>query len=180
MPVTPNAVQVCEYFLKPGYLLVNPEDTLVRAVLGNCVAVTIFDRHNRFGGINHFVFPSTGDRAKATAQFGNVAIAALYRMLKDLGARPRSLVAQILGGAIPDQLHDESLGQQNVDLARKMLKKFDIPIISEDTGGYLGRKILYHTGTNEVVTIKGQTIRREDWFLPGEDLRFRTNVSEHF
>ncbi len=179
MPNTQTDIQIAEYFLKPGYLIVNQEETLVRAVLGNCVAVTLFDRNKGFGGINHFVFPATRDRSKATAQYGNVAVTALYKMLTSLGAKSHSMEAQILGGAVNHSVQDENLGRENIEMARRMLKKFGVRVVSEDTGGYLGRKVIYHTGTNEIVIIKGQTIRREDWFLPGEDLRFR-KTSDRF
>ncbi len=33
-----------QFFLKPGYAMANQEASVIRAVLGNCVAVTFFDR----------------------------------------------------------------------------------------------------------------------------------------
>ncbi len=165
-------VEVFEYFLKPGYIVANSQDSVVRAVLGNCVAVALFDRKRRFGGMNHFVLPSTRDRRRATPQFGNIAIPALCRMVFDLGAEKDALEAQIVGGACSDEVDDKALGKQNVAIARKLLKRYGIPVVSEDVGGRLGRKIVYHTGTNETVVLKVEKIRDSDWFLPHADLRF--------
>ena len=161
-----------EYFLKPGYILVNPEDSIVRAVTGNSVTVTIFDRCSRFGGINHFILPATRDRNRSTPQFGNVAVSALCRMMFDLGGNPRTLEAQIMGGASNHEVDDGGLGMENIRIARAMLAKFRIPIISEDIGGQRGRKIIYHSGTNETVIYKVDRIRESDWFSLDSDLRF--------
>ncbi len=161
-----------QFFLKPGYVMANPEATIVRTVLGNCVAVTFFDQNNRFGGINQFVFPNTDRREDMTPQYGNVGIRALYRLLMDMGASRGSLVAQIVGGAECHYFDDNTLGLQNVNLARVVLDQLRVPVISEDVGGSLGRKVLYHSGTNEMAVFKVDNIRKSDWFAPGMDLRY--------
>lgn len=160
------------YFLKPGYVVANAQAMLVRLVLGNCVAVTLFDRRHRFGGVHHFIFPRTRRQEDATAQYGNVGLPALYRTMKDLGADDRALVAQILGGAMLPDHPDENLGERNIDVARKALAHFGIPVISEDVGGTLGRKVVYHTGTNQTAIFRADDLRRSDWFRPGMDLRY--------
>jgi chemotaxis protein CheD len=155
-----------EYFLKAGYLVVNREDTLVRTVLGNCVAVTIFDRVRRFGGINHFILPRTQRKERATAQYGNIAVPALLHHLLDLGADRSTIEAQILGGAYHPEVRDHDLGRKNVAVARALLDRLRIPVVSEDVGGRRGRKVLFHTGTNETAVIKVDRLRRSDWFSP--------------
>ncbi len=161
-----------QYFLKPGYAMANYESSAIRAVLGNCVAVTFFDRNNCFGGMNQFVFPKTNRREDMTAQYGNIGIRALFKMLMEMGANRRTLVAQIIGGAECNFFNDEDLGRQNVALARGMLAQLNVPVVSEDVGGKMGRKVIYHSGTNEVAIFKFDKLRRADWFRPGMDLRY--------
>ncbi len=161
-----------QFFLKPGYAMANHEASVIRAVLGNCVAVTFFDRSNCFGGMNQFLFPSTDRREDMTAQYGNVGIRALFRMLMDMGANRESLVAQIIGGAECQLFNDENLGLQNVQLARYVLDQLKIPVVSEDVGGSMGRKIIFHSGTNEMAIFKFDHLRNSDWFRPGMDMRF--------
>ena len=163
------------YFLKAGYLMANRDATLVRTVLGNCVAVAVFDRANRFGGMHHFVFPATDQPDRATPQYGNVGLPALFRTMLSLGAERDSLVAQIIGGAECPCFDDESLGEKNVRLARRVLERLRVPVVSEDTGGERGRKVVYHTGTNETAIFKVDNLRDGDWFRPGMDLRFATD-----
>ncbi len=161
-----------QFFLKPGYAMANQEASIIRAVLGNCVAVTFFDRDQRFGGMNQFVFPKTSCKEDMTAQYGNVGIRALFKMLLDMGASRNTLVAQIIGGAECKVLNDEGLGSQNIDLARALLAQLGVPVVSEDVGGTMGRKIIYHSGTNEIAIFKMDSLRHADWFKPGMDLRY--------
>ncbi|MDR3078378.1 MAG: chemotaxis protein CheD [Planctomycetota bacterium] len=161
-----------QYFLKPGYAMANRESSVIRSVLGNCVAVTFFDQNNCFGGMNQFVFPKTSRREDMTAQYGNVGIRALLKMLLDMGARREGLVAQIVGGAECDIFNDEGLGSKNVRQARMMLEQLRVPVVSEDVGGQMGRKIIYHSATNEIAIFKLNSLRDCDWFKPGMDLRY--------
>lgn len=161
-----------QFFLKPGYAMACQESSVIRAVLGNCVAVTFFDRNNRLGGMNQFVFPKAERREDMTSQYGNVGIRALFRMLLDMGAERDGMVAQIIGGAECGVFNDEDLGGKNIHLARVMLAQMNIPVVSEDVGGSLGRKVIYHTGTNEMAVFKVDSLRQCDWFKPGMDLRY--------
>lgn len=161
-----------QFFLKPGYAMANQEASVIRAVLGNCVAVTFFDKHSCFGGMNQFVFPRTTRREDMTAQYGNVGIRALFKMLVEMGADRERMVAQIIGGSECQLFNDEGLGEQNVQLARGVLAQLKVPVVSEDVGGSMGRKVIYHSGTNEMAVFKVDSLRNSDWFRPGMDLRF--------
>ena len=161
-----------QFFLKPGYAMANHEASVIRAVLGNCVAVTFFDRNQCFGGMNQFVFPKTTCREDMTAQYGNVGIRALFKMLLDMGANRSGLVAQIIGGSECRIFNDDGLGSQNVSLARAVLAQLNVPVVSEDVGGTMGRKVIYHSGTNEMAVFKVDSLRNSDWFRPGMDMRY--------
>ncbi len=161
-----------QFFLKPGYAMANHEASVIRAVLGNCVAVTFFDRDNCFGGMNQFVFPKTEKREDMTAQYGNIGIRALFRMLLEMGANRQGMVAQIIGGAECKVFNDDNLGLQNIRLARTVLEQLRVPVVSEDVGGSMGRKVIYHSGTNEMAVFKVDSLRNSDWFMPGMDLRY--------
>ncbi|MDR3211208.1 MAG: chemotaxis protein CheD [Planctomycetota bacterium] len=161
-----------QFFLKPGYVMANQAATLVKTVLGNCVAVTFFDQDNRFGGINQFIFPATKIPENMTPQYGNIGIRALFKMLLEMGANRECLVAQIVGGAECHFFDDSGLGVQNIKTARFILEKLQVPIISEDVGGSMGRKILYHSGTNEMAVFKVDNLSESDWFVPGMDIRY--------
>ncbi len=162
-----------EFFLKPGYILAHTEPMLIRCVLGSCVAVAMYDRRNRFGGINHFLWPEVEDRGRPTVTHGDVAIPALHRILRDFGAGDADLEAQILGGGRPPERVERSprdLGEDNVATARRILKRLGIPVVSEDVGGCKGRKVVYNTHTNEIAVIKVDRLRASDWLDYGQDV----------
>lgn len=167
-----SQVEVYEYFLKPGFIMANADDTIVRTVLGNCVAVSIYDRANRFGGMNHFLFPAVSGATRPSAQYGDVAVPTLFKLLLELGAEREAVEAQIFGGATRHDHADGSLGSRNVEAARNALRRLSVPVVSEDVGGERGRKVIFHTGTSETIVYKVEKIRDGDWFLPGQDLRF--------
>lgn len=151
------------YFLKPGYIYTPDSPVSISTVLGSCVSVCIFDRKRKQGGMNHFRFPLTRDREKATADYGNVATLAMVAMMLDSGSKTKDLVAQIVGGANNPEVSNQDIGRENVRIARKVLVGKKIRIISEDVGGTRGRKVVYNTANNELAVLKVDTIRKGDW-----------------
>ncbi|MBW2052914.1 MAG: chemotaxis protein CheD [Deltaproteobacteria bacterium] len=159
-----DKIDLFKYFLEPGYIFFRVKPTLISTVLGNCVAVCLFDRRQRWGGMTHFLYPKACHADEMTPKYGNVAVPALIRMLIKQGSMVEDLEAQIFGGA-KSLFHDESnQGWQNVQIAQKTLKKEGIPVCSQDVCGLKGRRIIYHTSTNEVIVMKTDKIRQGDWF----------------
>ena len=160
-----RALEAYEYYLKPGFLYLTREETVIYTVLGSCVAVCLWDRQNRIGAMNHFLYPRTADPAQATARFGNVAVLTLIRLMLAEGVAREGLEGQIFGGGTLGTGRPEGdIGPQNVQVARKILTQQGIPITSEDVGGGKGRKLIYNTGTNEAVVLKVDRLREEDWY----------------
>ncbi|MFP4347348.1 MAG: chemotaxis protein CheD [Thermodesulfobacteriota bacterium] len=152
------------YFLEPGYIFLATKPTVISGVLGSCVAVCIYDRKRRIGGMNHFQLPFTKEKHLATARYGNVATLTLVRMMTDHGSKPRHLEAQIIGGAYNPGISGKNIGRENIQVARKLLARKRIRIVSEDVGGEKGRKVVFNTHTNEVAVIKVEKLRTADWF----------------
>ena len=161
-----NIPQLQEYFLRPGYIYLPRVPTRISTVLGSCVAVCVWDRVRSYGGMNHYLYPLTNDPEKATALYGNVATRALVRFFLEAGSRPQDLEAQIFGGGFIPDLHAETqkIGEENVDMARRVLKKCRVRVVSEDVGGSKGRKLVYNSLSNEMLTIRVETLREGDWY----------------
>jgi chemotaxis protein CheD len=53
---------------------------------------------------------------------------------------------------------------KNVSKARQVLRLANVPVISEDTGGRMGRKIVFNTLKNEAIVYKVNTLRKGDWY----------------
>ncbi|MDR1546585.1 MAG: chemotaxis protein CheD [Deltaproteobacteria bacterium] len=164
MTTTNRAVEVYRYHLTPGSLFSCGEQAMISAVLGTCVAVCLHDRRLRIGGMNQFMYPKSGLFGAVSNDYGDVAIPALISKLQRMGSRLEDLEAQIFGGGeVPGHSAWGSTGGRNVKTARKMLKKSGITIVSEDVGGFKGRRLIFHTGTNEALVMKTHRIRRGDY-----------------
>lgn len=161
---TAEKVEPVNYFLEPGHIYAPSESTNISAVLGSAVSVCLFDRKRKAGGMNLYQLPITKDPRRATACYGNVAILALLRMLKEHGSQDKHLEAQILGGANPGQISGRDVSRDNCLVARKILLKKRIPIVSEDTGGRRGRKVVFRTDTSELMVMKVAQLRKSDWY----------------
>lgn len=164
MPDESKSLVPINYYLKPGYIFVAAEPAVISAVLGSCVAVCIYDRKHMAGGMNHFQVPYVKNRHRATAGYGNAATLTLIRMMTNDGSGIEHLEAQIYGGAYDQEVCSRDIGHENVMVARKILTKYRIRIISEDVGGEKGRKVVFHTYTNEIAVLKVDKLRMSDWY----------------
>lgn len=152
------------YFLQPGFIVVPDEGQSISAVIGSGVSLCLYDRKNKFGGMNLFQFPFINKKGKTTPIYGNVACVTLVRMMEAWGASTRHLEAQLFGGARYPGSLDRDIGKENVRTARKILCKYAISLVSEDVGGEKGRKIVFNTDTNETAVLKVDNLRNEDWY----------------
>ena len=144
-----------QYFLKPGYIFFAVEPSTIMTVLGSCVAVTLFDRTMRLGGMNHYIHPQLQAGDSPTAVFAKPAILQLIRLLNQAGSELTSLEAQIFGGASPHNMDGDiaEIGAENVKAAEEILNNFGIEIQGREVGGHQGRKIIFSTETGEIVFI---------------------------
>lgn len=141
------------HYLLPGNLFVHEEEHTVLTVLGSCVSVCLWDPRKGIGGINHYMLPFWNGEGLASPRFGNIAIMKLVEKMLESGADRRNLQAKVFGGG--DMLKATSalmnIGQRNIVLAQDLLRDERIPIISSDTGGMHGRKLVFNTRTGVVL-----------------------------
>ena len=164
MPDTHNhQMEPFHYYLQPGYIFATTEPSIISAVLGSGVVVCLWDQVLGIGGMTHFQRARPGRGDKKTVKFGVVSVVALTKMLIKLGARKENLQAQIYGGG--HRYHcAKDIGRKNVESARRTLKRSRIPIVSEDVGGVLCRRLLYHTRTNEALCMKTNKSHQVEWY----------------
>ncbi len=161
-----QALEVYRYHLEPGKVFALGEPALISAVLGTCVAVCLHDRRLKIGGMNHFLYPRTKmfSNSRPDPQYAEFSIPALIKQMQKKGCRTEDLEAQIFGGSQLMGLADSNLGEKNIKMARRLLKKNGIRVVSEDVGGFKGRRLIYHTGTNETMVMKTHRLRRGDYY----------------
>jgi chemotaxis protein CheD len=125
--------------------------------LGSCIGVCLYDPVAQAGGIAHVMLPeSTNARGDVNrAKFGDTAVEALLEEILKAGATESGIIAKIAGGAhmfhIPDDRNIMKLGERNAASVKRALKKCNIPLVAEETGGQHGRTILLNTATGCVL-----------------------------
>jgi len=74
-------------------------------------------------------------------------------MMLNHGARKNQLTARVFGGACRMKSEPNSdlyVGDRNVDVTMRVLRKLGIPIVGSDTGGKLGRKLHFDQFTGKI------------------------------
>lgn len=139
-----------KHYLYPSALFAEKQPFMVDTVLGSCVAVCLFDQKLLIGGINHYMLPFWNGNGLASPKYGNIATEKLVEKMLRNGANLQNMVAKVFGGA--NQMNTSlKIGDQNIEIARQTLSNYGIKIIAENTGGTIGRKLRYNTGTGQVM-----------------------------
>jgi chemotaxis protein CheD len=135
-----------EHYLHPGEIHASGHPTRVTTILGSCVAVCLIDPRRHVAGLNHYLLPYAPASAHGSTRYGDIAFDVLVRRMLALGATRDGLMAKLFGGAnVLHAFSDEArhIGAANVDLARAMLDRHEIPVVAEDVGGTRGRKVVF-------------------------------------
>ena len=159
----PLAEESVQLFLEPGAILLAQQDSTIRTVLGSCVSVCLWDRELLVGGMNHFLYPRPALHEQPTARFGAAATLYLLKMMLRVGCEIENLVAQMYGGSFPEGASGVDIGLENIAVARAVLAKKKVPIVSEDVGGTMGRKVVFDITSGHAVVYKVHRLRRNDW-----------------
>ena len=141
------------YFLYPSKIFVSRIPVNVITILGSCVSVCLWDRKERFGGINHFMLPLWNGKELASPKYGNIAIERLMAKMIEYGANKKNLVAKLFGGSESVEFNKSVFhtGKRNIEIAHELLSDEKIQIVNECTGSAFARRILFRTSTGEVL-----------------------------
>lgn len=122
-------------------------------IVGSCVTVCLWDRKTKRGGMNHFMLPSVDDVTNLM-NGGVSATRILIKSMVDKMSEIKNLEAKIFGGG--NKFFSDNflvVGNQNVEVARRVLNEAGIAIVLQNTGGVFGRKVYFDTLTGNVSVI---------------------------
>jgi len=148
--VSDHRVKVADYAVSKG-------DGVISTIgLGSCVAIAIYDRQTRVGGMAHVLLPSEGlSRDKDNrAKFPGTAVPLLVEEMKKLGARG-PFTAKIAGGSSMFgtliAAGGINMGERNVLSCRQALSEAGIALAAQDVGGDYGRSVYFHLDDGRVL-----------------------------
>lgn len=147
--------------VKMAEMEVVADGRVLKTVLGSCVGVLLHDPDRRVSGLAHIMLPTRRHDDEASGKYADSAIPALLERLASSGVRFSALQALLIGGAQMFPMGNvsiASIGDQNVQAARRVLTERKIPIIFEDTGGTAGRSVMFDNATGKVAVKTLQAI----------------------
>jgi chemotaxis protein CheD len=146
------------------YTISDNSNILVTHGLGSCVVVTLYDGEKKIGGMLHYLLPENPDRGKKS-KYADTGIELLLTKLLEKGSNIKDLKAKLFGGSVMfsdfESNEDSSIGTRNIEKARNILKKYNIPIVGEDVGGNYSRSVEFDLSTG---------ITKINSYLKGEKL----------
>lgn len=145
------------YNAKIGEIIVAGEDAKIKCIVGSCVAVVMYDKHKKIGGIAHILLPSSkdiDDCKENDYRFADIAIPRLFNLMLKNGATRKNIIAYIYGGALMFDYYKSrmlaEIGEKNIEAVEKELKKLGVPFYIKDIGKDYGRRIELNVATGEI------------------------------
>jgi chemotaxis protein CheD len=140
--------------LHPGdYYATAASDETITTVLGTCVAACIRNPHLGYGGMNHFMLPSSETGAwggvSAALRYGNHAMDILIGAVLKTGCPRRDMEIKLFGGADFSQ-GPMRVGEQNARFALHYLEHEGLHAVTVDLGGNRARVIQFTPATGVV------------------------------
>lgn len=132
-------------------------DTLQTCGLGSCVGICLWDSLIKIAGMAHIMLPdSTQSKNRGNeAKFADTAVPLLIKKMTELGANKTRLVAKIAGGAQMFTFYGSNdimrIGERNAEAVKIALKKENIRLLAEDTGGNYGRTIEFSAANGQLL-----------------------------
>jgi chemotaxis protein CheD len=159
---------VLDVFLNPGDFYFGTHFSRMRTLLGSCVSIILWHPEKRLGGMCHFLLPSQGNRRNPNqldGRYADEACILFERHAMNHHTHIREFRAKIFGGADMfgrDKSHvrkeeeilldhdPKQVGVKNIKMAHEIVQRWGIPIVSEDTGGLLHRRVYLTNWNGEV------------------------------
>jgi len=139
--------------VKMGEIEIAESPAILRAILGSCIGLALYDPHLKMGGLAHIFLPRSGEGEEKDIRYADVAVPTLVERLLLLGCKKIRLKCCMTGGGEMFPVSNNSLitgGRQNIEMTQKMLKEMAIPITGEDVGGNFGSEIILYTENGNV------------------------------
>ncbi len=155
------------YFLTPGEFFAVDQPAILGTVLGSCVSACLIDEKNGIGGMNHFMLPGClSVQEILTSEIGRYGLYAMELLIGEMikkGADRQGFKARCFGGGsvLRFRQSDGNIPEANIRFIRKYFELEGIPLVAEDLGGVLGRKIYFFVPEGRVLLKRLKDINPE-------------------
>jgi len=130
---------------------------LIKTNLGSCIAVCLYSKEKKVGGMLHLMLASSSGVSNRTAlkkeKYADTGIPELLQQLnRKYQVSQKDLVAKIFGGAKVLKMVARNIGEENINAVRNILKAENIRIIASSVGGEKGYKVIFDLNTGQVIS----------------------------
>ena len=154
-----------EINVRIGAMEVATNPRILKTVLGSCVALVLYDKVRRIGGMAHIFLPrkKPGADNEPDSKFADTAAPALLKAIQEIGAKKENTFAFMVGGGnIFKALRKSDLptvAEQNVAVTKESIKELKIPLLGCDVGRDKGCKVTFDLSTGDMVITDLKTIQ---------------------
>ncbi len=129
---------------------------VLRSTLGSCVGIGILWRERNLCALAHCLLPHSQTRAaQPSAKYVTDAVPSLLQLIGAAPSHYHQLEAIVAGGACMVYHRRQSLngliGEQNTDMAQRLLADAGIRVVHTEIGGISGRQLSIHCDTQQYV-----------------------------
>jgi chemotaxis protein CheD len=134
-----------------GQAAIAGEPARLNMIVGSCIAVVMYSPQLRLGMMSHVVLPHANGQTAFPAKFADTAVPYMLSVLLKHGAKPTGLIAKIAGGACMfGNCKVMQIGDTNIQATIESLAAVGIPLVSQDVGGTVGRRISFDLATGSM------------------------------
>ncbi|MDH4127397.1 MAG: chemotaxis protein CheD [Spirochaetota bacterium] len=145
-----------EIDVRIGEMEVAKNPKILKTILGSCVALILYDKANRIGGMAHIFLPEkkANNSNEPDSKFANTAVPALLDEVIKLGAKKPNILAFMVGGGnIFKPLKKSNfptVAELNVKNTQDAIKEAKIPLLGCDVGRDNGCKVSFDLSNGDM------------------------------
>ncbi len=130
------------------------EGILITYALGSCIGLCFHDPRLRLGALLHIMLPLNMETGRThPMKYADTGIKETLRQLEAKGASRSRMTVKIAGGAKMFEIAGGSglgnIGQRNIESVHAILKRDNLRLCGEYTGGTVARTLLFDVGSGQ-------------------------------
>lgn len=139
-----------------GQIRVSAAPAILQAIaLGSCIALVVYERKKRIGGIAHIMLPGKSPSMKKRTRYAEDAIEELLGRLRQLGVRVADVEISCVGGA--NVLQEGDIPERVLESVLDCLKKLRVELVGMRVGGIERRSAFLDTVSGDVFYTEGDS-----------------------
>ena len=153
-------------YVSPGEIAISTANDILRSTpLGSCVAVILYDKIMKTGGMAHVMLPGKAETVPTDNQFKFAvdAIDRLLHLLLQAGAKRNNLEACLVGGANVLKRPDDTIARAVTNSVLETIRAVNLTVKASSLGGTERRTALLMTGEGTVYYTLGNSPRKRLW-----------------